>query len=238
MTLAIIDGDVLIHMSMWKSFTLEAAQKKFEGLVDEMKGSIFASDYVMAIGGDDNFRKDLYFDYKGKRTKERPFYYKDLKHWAVESDDSCIMTDNYEADDQVRIWSLEAKAAGINSCVVTVDKDLDCITGTHYNPRTKEIYQVTQEWADYFYHLQLLMGDSVDNIPGIRGIGVEKAKVILEGLSDNEQYFEAVCKAYDKKYGKEGFGYLLLNAKLLHIWRTFEDHYTLDREVYDAAIKG
>jgi len=228
-------------MSIWNSPTLEDAQEKFEEMVEASKVNVFASEHVMAIGGPDNFRNDLYWNYKGSRkTKKstKPDYFEELKYWSVESDDCCIRTDNYEADDQVRIWALEAKAAGISSCVVTVDKDLDCIPGPHYNPRTKKIYQVTEEWAEYFYHLQLLMGDPVDSIPGVEGIGPKKAEGMLKGLDNRKDYLDKVCQVYYKKYGEDGFNNMLMNGKLLHIWRTFEDHYTLDREAYDAAIKG
>lgn len=138
----------------------------------------------------------------------------------------------------VRIWALEASKADMQHCVVTIDKDLDCIPGTHYNPRTKQIYQVEQEWSDYFYWKQLLMGDSVDNIPGIQGIGPKKAEKILEGTTSKDERIAIICREYNKVYGCEGLDFMLLNGKLLHIWRHINDHFVIKREVYEAAIKG
>ena len=240
-TTAIIDGDVLLYMSIWGQETLEDGKKKFKSIFEDITNSLFTEDYVMAMGGPDNFRLDLYVDYKAskgrvKSKSTKPDWFDDLKSWTVEAYDGCILSDNCEADDMIRVWALELDNAGIQRCVVTVDKDLDCIPGNHYNPRTKAIYQITKEWADYFYWKQLLMGDSVDNIPGIKGIGPKKAEKILEGLTGHAEWKVAVFNAYHEAYAEEGFSHMLLNGKLLHIWRKVDDHFTIAKEVYEAAI--
>jgi len=243
MTMAIIDGDVLLYMSMWGSDTLKEAKTKFNSIFKEVTNSLFTEDYVMAMGGPDNFRLDLYAEYKRssgrvKSKSNKPDWFNDLKSWTVEAYEGCILTDNCEADDMIRIWAIEADAAGIQRCVVTVDKDLDCIAGNHYNPRTKVIYQVSEVMAECFYWKQLLMGDSVDNIPGIKGIGTKKADGILEGATTQAAYKKRVFCAYDEAYGDEGFNHMLLNGKLLHIWRHIDDHFSIDKEVYEEAVKG
>jgi 5'-3' exonuclease len=242
MTLAIIDGDVLLYMSVWGSDTLEEGKSKFNTTFTDITNSLFTKDYVMAMGGPDNYRIDLYSEYKRsasrvKSKSNKPDWFDDLKSWTVEFYDGCIITDNCEADDMVRIWAVEAKKANIQHCVVTIDKDLDCIPGTHYNPRTKQIYQIDKEWADYFYWKQLLMGDSVDNIPGIYGIGPKKAEGILKGAKNKKERIKRICREYHDAYGEEGFNSMLLNGKLLHIWRHINDHFTIDKEVYEDAIK-
>jgi DNA polymerase-1 len=243
MTLAIIDGDVLLYMSIWGSDTLEEGKTKFKSTMSDVTNSLFTKDYVMAMGGPDNYRCDLYADYKRsasrvKSKSTKPDWFDDLKSWTEEYYDGCIITDNCEADDMVRVWAVEAKKAGIQHCVVTIDKDLDCIEGNHYNPRHKTLYQVSDEWAGYFYWKQLLMGDSTDNIPGIAGIGPKKAEKILEGSKNKEEHIERICREYHNAYGDDGFDHMLLNGKLLHIWRHINDHFVIKKEVYEAAIKG
>jgi hypothetical protein len=230
-----------LYMSIWGQDTLAQGKKKFQSIFEDITNSLFTEDYVMAMGGPDNFRLDLYVDYKAskgrvKSKSTKPDWFDDLKSWTVSHYDGCILTDNFEADDIVRVWALELDKAGINRCVVTVDKDLDCIPGNHYNPRTKAIYQVSEEWADYFYWKQLLMGDSVDNIPGIKGIGPKKAEKILEGSTCHNEHKRRICLAYDEAFGEDGFAHMLLNGKLLHIWRKIDDHFKLSKEVYEAAI--
>jgi 5'-3' exonuclease len=239
MTIAIIDGDVLLYMSIWNSETLEEGKSKFKDLLDGVLNSLFTTNYVMAIGGPDNFRVDLFPDYKANRKKakdNRPDWFGNLKTWAAQLE-GCEETNNCEADDLVRIWSLECDNAGINRVVVSVDKDLDCIPGTHYNPRTKQIYQITEKYANRFYWQQILTGDSVDNIPGLRRVGPKKAEKLLADAGTHEELRNAVCKAYHNAHGDEGYSYLLANGRLIHIWRKFNDHFRIKREVYEAAIK-
>ena len=238
MTLAVIDGDVFLYMSMWGSDTLEEAQTKFKDILKENLESTFSSDYCMAFGGPNNFRVDLHPNYKGHRKKDnRAEWFDDLKLWASELSGSHLC-DGYEADDMVRIWALEADKAGKDRVVITVDKDLDCIAGNHWNPRKKELYQVEEFYADYFYWKQILMGDSVDNIPGIPKCGPVKADKILYGLTEHRDLKDAVCKAYYTFYGKDGYEAMIWNGRLIHIWRHMNDHFKIPRERYEQAIQG
>ena len=239
MTMAIIDGDVLVYMAMWKAKTLKEAQKTFDEILQDVLNSLFTKDYVMAIGGPDNFRVDLYSEYKGNRKKAkdtRPEWFNDLKSYAGSLEGS-IMSDNCEADDLVRIWAIECDEAGMPRVVVTVDKDLDCVPGTHFNPRTREIYQVCEEHGDRFYWQQILTGDAVDNIPGLYKVGPVKAKKILADAYTHKEMRDAVCRAYHDAHGDDGYEYLIANGRLIHIWRKLNDHFKIKKEVYEAATQ-
>lgn len=242
MTVAIIDGDVLLYMCMWGKDTLEEAKDSFKEKFNSILEQLFTKDYVMAMGGPYNFRDDLYSEYKKspsrvKSKSTKPDWFDDLKSWTVDYYEGCILTDNCEADDMIRIWAIELDKANISRCVVSVDKDLDCIPGLHLNPRKDLIYTVSEEWADYFYWKQLLMGDSVDNIPGLPGIGPKKAEAMLEIAGSHTERKAIICRAYYKQFGEEGFNHMLLNGKLLHIWRYVNDHFSIDKEVYNNAIR-
>ena len=239
MTLAIIDGDVLLYMSIWGTESKKESQEKFDEIFNNTMENVFATDYVMAFGGPDNFRVSLYPEYKANRKKSkstRPDWFLDLKSDIVENYEGASLSDNCEADDMVRIWATECKAAEKNFVVISIDKDLDCIAGMHLNPRTQQTYTIEADWADNFYWKQILMGDSVDNIPGIPGIGTKKADVILEDSHTSDERMKTVCQAYHNHYGEEGYLYLILNARLIHIWRYIEDHFKLSKDYYDIAI--
>jgi len=238
MTIAIIDGDVLVYMSIWKTESLEESKEKFQEILDDVLNSLFTKDYVMAIGGPDNFRVDLFPDYKGNRKKakdNRPSWFYDLKSWVGKLEGT-IETDNCEADDMVRVWANECKAAGLDHVVCSIDKDLHCITGTHYNPRTKVIYQIDEEYSERFYWQQVLTGDSVDNIPGLWKVGPVKAKKLLANAITHSEMRSSVCRAYNDAYGDEGYEYLIANGRLIHIWRFINDHFKIRKEVYEAAV--
>jgi len=239
MTYAIIDGDVLLYMAMWQSETIDDATSKFDEIMNDMLSCTFSKDYVMAIGGHSNFRSTLFNNYKGnrKRAKDtRPDWFLDLKSWIVNNYEGAIFTDNCEADDMVRVWANELDAAGINRVVISIDKDLDCIGGNHFNPRTRQLYQIEPDYAERFYWEQILTGDATDNIPGIYRCGPIKAKKILSNAITSDELKAAVCRAYHDEYGEEGYDYLLTNGRLIHIWRTINDHFKIKKEVYEAAI--
>jgi 5'-3' exonuclease len=71
---------------------------------------------------------------------------------------------------------------------VTNDKDNKQTIGEHYDPVKKEAFYVTQEEADRWFYYQLLVGDTVDNLKGVVGIGKKKAAKLLQQAE--EQYQE------------------------------------------------
>lgn len=243
--LAIIDGDVLVYQAVWGSSNLREAKDKFGDLVVDVIENTFATDYVMALGGRGNFRDELYSEYKKsasrvKSKSTKPEWFDDLKSFAL-TYDGAIECRGFEADDQVRIWAEECRRgeAYFPHIICSVDKDLDCISGAHYNPRRKEVYHISPDQADKHYWLQCLTGDSVDNIPGLKGIGPKKAEKILENCYNRFERKQEVCIAYYNHFGEnDGFNNLLMNGKLLHMWRTYGDHFTIERSFYDNAIGG
>jgi len=240
--LAIIDGDVLLYQAMWGSDTLKQACKKFDKILEEVMESTFSEDYAIAVGGPSNFRDVLYCDYKRsagrvKSKSIRADWFEDLKSYVI-TNEGTYQVEGCEADDVVRIWAEECRAVNKPFVVVTVDKDLNCIPGWHYNPIKRVLFNMETDEADLFYWTQVLTGDVVDNIPGITGIGPKKAEKILFGASTRALRIEAVCRAYNEHCGEEGFDRMLLNGKLLHMWRTYGDHFVIKRSVYDDAIKG
>ena len=113
----------------------------------------------------DNFRNDVAttLPYKGNRVdKVKPHYYPLVrkiltnKHYARHSE-YC------EADDMLAIAITEDK----NGICGTIDKDLRTVQGWHYHLRTKTVDYVTKQQADYNFAIQMLIGDTADNIPGL-----------------------------------------------------------------------
>jgi hypothetical protein len=69
---------------------------------------------------------------------------------------------------------------GLKPVVCHIDKDLNMIPGWHWNFKKKELYYTSPQDSFVFMSLQLLTGDAADNIPGIWGIGPNKAENILQ----------------------------------------------------------
>lgn len=179
------------------------------------------SEMTMYLSGPTNFRNGVATikPYKGNRDEaHKPVHGPAIKEY-MESKWDVVYSEDEEADDVVAyshyaMWLRDEQS----SVIATVDKDMDMIPGMHYNFVKDESYYVSEEDADRWFYMQLLMGDSTDNIPGIPGCGPKKAAKLLEGLNSVEEYYQVAREAYAEAY-EDGDAALLENARLLWIRR-------------------
>lgn len=204
----------------------------YEGAgVDEFTTKVFLSEGR-------NFRHDIAVTrpYKGNRRKEhRPTYETEIRNWIIENYDTEV-ADNEEADDLMGIF--QTRIGPDDSIICTMDKDLDQVPGWKYNWYKDEKYYVTEEQANYNFVMQLMTGDSTDNIPGLPGIGPGKAAKALHGLETLEDQMEEVCRMYQIHSGKEDWkAYLVEQARLLWIRRKPGEMWDYDFDAFnDDAI--
>jgi len=156
------------------------------------------------------FRSDLYTPYK----QQRPSTPHDLAHQfplvkpVLEAlGVPTYGVEGYEADDVMATISLWARAKGLNVCLVSGDKDMLQLVdvGVHVmNPRTREMTGVQEVRNKYgvspsdLVDLMALAGDSADNIPGVKGIGLKTAAAILTKFKSIEQLYAAVHNELNK----------------------------------------
>lgn len=200
---ALVDADFMVYQIGFadKDATLQMQKNSVtEWLTDIVYMKLNCVDYKAYLTGKGNFRDAVAKTqpYKGNRKDvAKPIYYDELRKHLQRL--GAVVCTGYEADDAVCV---EAHAS--DYWIVHVDKDLDQIPGWHYNPKKDIIYHVDAFKAEYNFYTQLLTGDRVDNIPGIRGIGPKKAEKILEGCSTVEDMVSAVKEVYkDKGFNDE-----------------------------------
>ena len=119
----------------------------------------------------------------------------------------CIEKDGYEADDVIGALAKQAEKAGYEVFMVTPDKDYGQLVSENikiykpgYQGGTVEIMgpeEVCKKWdianVSQVIDILGLMGDAVDNIPGIKGIGEKTAAKLLkeyhslENILDNAE---------------------------------------------------
>jgi 5'-3' exonuclease len=161
-----------------------------------------------------NFRYDIYPAYKEGRKAEKPTHYHRLRDYLLETHGAELVLDQ-EADDALGI------AQTPETCIVTIDKDLDQIPGKHYNFVKKDFYEVTPDQGLRYFYEQLLMGDRIDNIPGIYGIGPVNAKRIIAPCKDERDMYEVVLREYERaplsRSAKPTAGEVLWRGQLLKI---------------------
>lgn len=158
------------------------------------------------------FRNDLYAEYKASR----PPMPDDLReqiapiHEIVKAMGLPLLCiDNVEADDVIGTLAKQATAAGIETVISTGDKDMAQLVSEHVtlvntmnNSKTdiaavKEKFGLTpQQIVDYL----ALMGDKVDNIPGVDSVGPKTATKLLQQYGS----LQGVIEHADEVKGKLG----------------------------------
>jgi len=265
--LALFDGDVLAYHAcrsryasepieldsegnrIYKEFTVDQnADYLFQSYInfkedlERHKEALFTDQHLLAIKGSSNYR-DLYFEeYKAPRHQRAaktitPEIVREIRKLAL-VDEMAVAAEGCEADDLLRIWAEEARAVGDPYVICSVDKDLKCIPGLHYNLKSKEVEEISEWDATRFFYEQLLMGDSSDNIPGIPGIGPVKAKKILSGCIDEEELQVMVVEKYIDVFDDEWREYLLTNGKLLYIQKKPKDYFTISHWPFVRMLDG
>ena len=211
---------------------MEQSWKNFQNKLVEMQETFFTEDYLMAVKGPHNYRDMLYPDYKLKRgASPKPSiarqFVPTLRKLAV-VEEIAIESIGREADDLIRIWANQAAAAGIEYVICSVDKDLKCIPGKHYNMKTKEITDVSPEMALRHYYAQLIAGDPTDNIPGIPGVAMITALKHLAPFNTEQEFQEVVAGNYLNAYGEDWIQFLLSNGKMIHIQNHEHDFFSVN----------
>jgi len=137
------------------------------------------------------FRTQMYSSYKAHRPDPpddlRPQF--PLIREAVRAFDlPCLEQGGYEADDLIATYVREACEAGATAMIVASDKDLmqlvkDCVVMyDSMKDRRIGIPEVMEKFGvppEKVVDVQALIGDSIDNVPGVPGIGVKTAAQLI-----------------------------------------------------------
>ena len=151
-----------------------------------------------------SYRNEIYPEYKANRDLA-PEELKRQFSWSRSVAEAmglqCFADSRYEADDLIGTLAEFWRARGHPICVVTADKDLAQLVGENdiwwdFSRRQKlnpaqltEKFGVTPaQMADFL----ALTGDSVDNIPGIPGVGPKSASALLGHFGDLDTIYQRV----------------------------------------------
>jgi DNA polymerase I len=174
------------------------------------------------------FRDDLAADYKANRAPmpDDLAVQIPLVHRACEALGVPILTqERYEADDVIGTMALRAAAEGYDVAIVTGDKDFFQLVRDGirvYNPRdegtwydaagVKEKFGVT---PDQVVDVLALMGDTIDNVKGVPGIGEKGARDLISTYGSLDALLEQAGEIPQKRYREA----LLANTDNAHASR-------------------
>ncbi|MEZ5856053.1 MAG: 5'-3' exonuclease H3TH domain-containing protein [Hyphomicrobiaceae bacterium] len=144
----------------------------------------------------ENYRNEIYKDYKANRPPapeelipQFPLIRDAVKAFNV----ACIEQEGYEADDLIATYAKDAIAAGGDVTIVSSDKDLMQLvkpgvtmldTMKNKTINREEVIEKFGVEPDKVVDVQSLAGDSVDNVPGVPGIGIKTAAELIKEYGD------------------------------------------------------
>lgn len=149
-----------------------------------------------------SFRKDMYVDYKANRTEmpddlqvQVPY----IKRLADLLGIPSFEAPGFEADDIIGTLTCWGRANNFEVFIVSGDKDFSQLVQPHvwlYDTMKNVKYDsdgVKAKWGvrpDQFLDYLAIVGDSSDNVPGVRGIGEKGAAKLLEQFKTLEDIYE------------------------------------------------
>lgn len=128
----------------------------------------------------------------------------------------------------------------LQTIICTRDKDLRMVPFQHYGwesgkqgeygpvfvDELGELYEAPKKIQGTglrFFYYQLLIGDSVDNIPGCPGIGPKTAIKLLRDAESEGELYDVVLAQYEEKFPENALEELLEQAHLLWMVREVDD---------------
>ena len=158
---------------------------------------------VIFDAGSKTFRNRMYGQYKAHRPEPPPEL---IPQFALIREATrafglpSIELDDWEADDLIAAYAKAVKEAGGEAIIVSSDKDLMQLLGpsvTMLDPMKNTAIGLAEVEAkfgvtpDKVIEVQALIGDSVDNVPGVPGIGPKGAAQLINEFGTLEAVLEA-----------------------------------------------
>lgn len=220
----------------------------------------YQPDYLAWINdAGDSFRTDTYAEYKSTREKLDAELQADfdqsldhvsalLQAFRVPQ----IEVPGYEADDVIGTLATRAAGAGYQAVIVSGDKDFYQLIDDHIallNPGRGGPAAVTEQWVDsanaeerlgvpphQVVDYLALVGDSSDNIPGVKGIGPKGAAALLAQYGDLESII-AQASTIKQKRPREALADQADNARLSRDLVTIKCDLTVEVDLAELAAR-
>ncbi|HEX9753740.1 MAG TPA: 5'-3' exonuclease H3TH domain-containing protein, partial [Methyloceanibacter sp.] len=194
------------------------------------------------------FRSDLFDGYKANRPEppgdlipQFPLVRDAVRAFNV----ACIEREGYEADDIIATYAIQAVEAGADVTIVSSDKDLMQLVqpgiimyDTMKNKAIGEA-EVVERFGvppSKVVEVQALIGDSSDNVPGVPGIGVKTAALLINEFGDLETLLARAGEIKQEKR-RESLITFADQARLSKTLVILDCHVPLDVPLAETAVR-
>jgi DNA polymerase-1 len=217
--LVLIDGHALAYRAY---FALESANLKTH--TGELTGAVYGftsmllnvwrdeqPDYIaVTFDVGKTFRNEMYADYKATRAKMPEELVSQLERiqQVVQAFNLPVITaEGFEADDVLGTLATRASAEGLQTIIVTGDTDIFQLIGPNVRVLTSQ-----RKWSDTLVYdeaaireryglapsqlidYKALVGDTSDNVPGVKGIGDKTATQLLQQYATLEAIYDHLAE--------------------------------------------
>ena len=176
----------------------------FINLIDSLHRDHNTDYIVFALDSKGNtFRNEIYPDYKANRDAPPEDLIKQLPiaiDWIREMGFAHLAKEGFEADDIIATLAKYGKEQGLKVRIVSHDKDLyQMIEEGHvvmYDSvkrkeiTDKECFEKFGVYPKDFINFQAILGDSSDNVPGVKGIGKVGASKLINKYHTLENIYD------------------------------------------------
>ncbi|MFK8138612.1 MAG: DNA polymerase I [Bdellovibrionales bacterium] len=151
---------------------------------------------------DGSFRNEMYKEYKANRS-EMPEELKPQVPYVRKLTEAmrlpAVDIKGYEADDVIGMFAKKAADENFEAIIVSGDKDFAQLISDKvkmYDPSKEVTYdpaKVEEKWGvrpDQFLDYLAIVGDSADNIPGVKGVGPKGASKMLSQFDTLDNIYE------------------------------------------------
>ena len=244
--IVLIDGHSIIHRAFYGVPDLTSAEGLHTNgiygflnimfrILDEEKPDYLAVAFELSAP---TFRHQMYEAYKGTR-KAMPEELREqvpvLKELLSAMKIPLLMQEGYEADDLLGTAAKKSEARGLDTVIVSGDRDLLQIATDRIMirmPKTRkgvteiENYHAEDVKAAYqvtpaqIIELKALMGDASDNIPGVPGIGEKGATTLVVAYGSIENayaHLEEIRQKRTREALREHYDMAVMSKKLATI---------------------
>ncbi len=196
-----------------------------------------------------SFRNDIYPDYKAHRPPPPEAL---VPQFALIREATrafgvpCIERDGFEADDLIATFARMAAEAGHEVVIVSSDKDLMQLVGgpvSMHDPVKERLIGADEVVARFgvgperVVDIQALAGDPTDNVPGVPGIGVKTAALLIQAYGDLDSLLARAAEIRQPKRREN----LIANAGLARLSRdlvTLRTDVPVEETVEDLRLRA
>lgn len=210
----LLDSDIFAYkaasrnqvVSAFGTYTYEdEARAEVDAVVAELMERFGATDVIMCLTDEANFRYAILPTYKHNRDRtKRPELLKPMKEYLATEYRSYIRP-GLEADDIMGILATHPTLVPGDKIIVSDDKDMRTVPAKVFHPRLDKqgVMHISKRDAHAFHMWQTICGDPTDGYSGVKGLG--KSSTFAEDIIglEPEEMWDEVLTAYAMKGLKE-----------------------------------